>query len=233
MHAWRRSGSPVALTPEALFGPVDLPGDTAVMLIAFGSIDAFGSVDGETIGISPEAFPTLDAASKTPPGPVRSFGGGPVALGESTDTAGFAGGGELTDPAGFAGGVPGAATATTLGDPTELFPVVPFGAPAGGVFTGGRFTGAEGAPPGAFPVAFPGAFPVGIGFSLGGGVDGGGSGAGIGGGGGGMDCCCGGLQPGGGWLGGRGSLGGRPLRPMATAAPDFPPLDSPVGVSQE
>eukprot|EP00435_Cladocopium_sp_Y103_P007310 s3847_g2.t1 len=74
MHAWRRSGSPAAPTPEALFGPVDLPGDTAVMLIAFGSIG------GVTIGISPEAFPTLDAASKTPPSPVRSFGRGPVAL---------------------------------------------------------------------------------------------------------------------------------------------------------
>eukprot|EP00435_Cladocopium_sp_Y103_P009852 s3551_g2.t1 len=222
MHAWRRSVSPVAPTPEALFGPVDLPGDTAVMLIAFGSI---GRV---AIGISPEVFPTLDAASKTPPGPVRSFGGGPVGVaeitdpagfagdGEVTDPAGFAGGGEFTDPAGFAGGVLGAAT---LGDPTELFPVVPFGAPAGGVFTHGLFTGAP---------------PVGIGFSLGGGVDGGGNGAGIGGGGGGMDCC-GGLQPGGGWLGGRGSLGGRPLGPMATAAPDFPSLVSPVvmGVSQE
>eukprot|EP00435_Cladocopium_sp_Y103_P032613 s121_g8.t1 len=142
MHACRRSGSPAAPTPEALFGPVDLPGDTAVMLIAFGSIG------GVAIGISTEVFPTLDAASKTPPGPVRSFGGGLVAVGEIIDPAGFAGGGEVTDPAGFAGGgeftdpadlAGGVLGAATLGDPTELFPVVLFGAPAGGVFTGGLF----------------------------------------------------------------------------------------------
>eukprot|EP00435_Cladocopium_sp_Y103_P008798 s1389_g2.t1 len=149
--------------------------------MAFGSVDAFGSAAGDTTGISVEAFPTLDTVSKTPAGPTRRWG--PVALGESTDIAGLAGGGEFTDPAGFAGGVFGASTATTLGDPTELFPVTPL---TGGVFTGGLLTEAEGAPSGAFPVAFPGAFPpVGIGFSFGGGVDGGGSGAGTGGGGGG------------------------------------------------
>eukprot|EP00435_Cladocopium_sp_Y103_P008995 s7771_g2.t1 len=121
---------------------------------------------------------------KTPPGPARRWG--PVALGESTDIAGFAGGGEFIDPAGFAGGVFGASTATTLGDPTELFPVPPL---TGGAFTGGLLTGAEGAPPGAFPVAGlaedDAGPPVGIGFSFRGGVDGGGSGAGTGGGGGG------------------------------------------------
>eukprot|EP00435_Cladocopium_sp_Y103_P044379 s3941_g12.t1 len=236
MHAWRRSGSPAAPTPEALFGPVDLPGDTAVMLIAFGSIDAFGSIGGDKTGISPEAFPTLDAASKTPPGPVRSFGGGPVGVGEITDPAGFAGdgevtdpagfagGGEFTDPAGFAGGVLGAAT---LGDPTELFPVVPFRAPAGGVFTGGLLTGPKGLLRGLFQWLFQWAsaslwvvvlmavvmvlgseavveawIVVVVVSSLV--VDG--------------------------W-----EDGGRPLGPMATAAPDFPSLVSPVvmGVSQE
>eukprot|EP00435_Cladocopium_sp_Y103_P004990 s6440_g1.t1 len=123
MQLTRRSGRPTdaAATAEVLFGPVDLPGDTAVMLMAFGSVAAFGSAAGNTIGISVEAFPTLDTVSKTPPGPARRWG--PVALGESTDIAGFAGGGEFTDPAGLTGGVFGASTATTLGDPTELFPV--------------------------------------------------------------------------------------------------------------
>eukprot|EP00435_Cladocopium_sp_Y103_P009377 s7214_g2.t1 len=105
MQLTRRSGRPTdaAATAEILFGPVDLPGDTAVMLMAFGSVAAFGSAAGDTIGISVEAFPTLDTVSKTPPGPARRWG--PVALGESTDIAGFAGGGEFIDPAGFAGGV--------------------------------------------------------------------------------------------------------------------------------
>eukprot|EP00435_Cladocopium_sp_Y103_P054083 s2236_g17.t1 len=189
MQLTRRSGRPMAdaATADVLFGPVDLPGDTAVILIAFGaSVDAFGSADGgDTTGISAEVFPTLETVSKTPPGPARRWG--PVALGESTAIAGFAGGGELMDPAGLAGGVFGASTSMTLGDPTELF--------TGGGFTGGLLTGAEGAPPGAFPVAFP---PLGIGFSFGGGVDGGGSGAGIGGGGGGGIDDDGGRQFGGG-----------------------------------
>eukprot|EP00435_Cladocopium_sp_Y103_P062588 s1518_g24.t1 len=124
-----------AATAEVLFGPVDLPGDTAVILMAFVSVDAFGSAAGDTIGISVEAFPTLDTVSKTPAGPTRRWG--PVALGESTDIAGFAGGGEFINPAGFAGGVFGASTSMTVGDPTELF--------TGGAFTGGLLTGAEGA----------------------------------------------------------------------------------------
>eukprot|EP00435_Cladocopium_sp_Y103_P069472 s972_g33.t1 len=100
-------------TPEADLGPTDLPGDTAVMLIAFGSTDGAGAGIGSPC--SPDVFPTDDAASKIPPGPVLSFGGGAVAVGE------------VTAPEGFTGGV--------AGDATELFPVVPFGAAVGGVFT--------------------------------------------------------------------------------------------------
>eukprot|EP00435_Cladocopium_sp_Y103_P019347 s5638_g4.t1 len=120
-------------------GPTDPAGDTAVMLIAFGSTDGAGAGIGSPC--SPDVFPTDDATSRVPPGPVLNFGGGAGAVGEDFT-------GEAADPEVLFGGVAGAAT--------ELFPDVPFGAAVGGAFTGDLAAGAP---------------PVGIGFSLGGGVD--------------------------------------------------------------
>eukprot|EP00435_Cladocopium_sp_Y103_P025196 s3120_g6.t1 len=133
-------------TEEAPIWVPDPAGDTAVMLIAFGSIDGAGAGIGSPC--SPDVFPIDDATSKVPPGPVLNFGGGAGAAGDDLGgSAGAAGddfAGEAADPEVLFGGVAGAAT--------ELFPDVPFGAAVGGAFTGGLATGAP---------------PVGIGFSLG------------------------------------------------------------------